>query len=106
MVPLLRGGDGHGTDSKWDNDVYAEYSTRHQSHTHMRMIRTPDWKLICDFLDRNRDELYDLKNDPAETTNLIKSQDPEVVAVIPDLQAKILQKMKQNRDPVLAQVAP
>ncbi len=45
IVPLLR-----GADTPWDNDFYAEYSTHHQSKTHMRMYRTPEWKLIRDFL--------------------------------------------------------
>lgn len=100
LVPLLQ-----GAKVDWDNDFYAEYSTHHQSHTHMRMFRTPQWKLIRDFLDPRRDELYDLQRDPAETTNLIRSDDPRVAEVVPQLHARILEQMKQNQDPVLAHVA-
>lgn len=39
-------------------------------------IRTGDWKLLEFFEDRNKPELYDLKNDPGETKNL-SSRMPE-----------------------------
>lgn len=99
IVPILK-----GKNVDWDNDFYAEYSTKHQSHTHMRMIRTPEWKLIRDFLNVNRDELYHLTDDPAEANNLIHSDSPEVKAIIKQLDAKILDNMKSINDPVLASV--
>ena len=74
LLPLLL-----GTAERWNNDLYGEYSTHHQSRTHMRMLRTPRWKLVRDFLNPERNEFfYDLKADPEETTNLIyhpKAQD-------------------------------
>jgi len=85
----------------WDNNFYAEYSTVHQSRTHMRMYRTPQWKLIRDFLNPERDELYDLANDPQERKNLIHSDLPAVKKVIPQLHAEILKQMKINGDAVL-----
>lgn len=97
IVPILQ-----GKDIDWDNEFYAEYSTKHQSHTHMRMIRTPEWKLIRDFLNEGRDELYHLTDDPAEANNLINSDSPEVKAIIKELDAKILDNMKAINDPVLA----
>ncbi len=96
FLPLLR-----GEATPWDNDFYAEYSTHHQSRTHMRMYRTPSWKLMRDFLNSDRDELYDLKNDPAETTNLIRSTRPGLAHLVTELDAKILQHMKANGDPAL-----
>ncbi|MBI1247025.1 sulfatase-like hydrolase/transferase [bacterium] len=96
IVPLLK-----GEDVKWDNDFYAEYSTKHQSHTHMRMYRTPEWKLIRDFLNPGRDELYHLTEDPAEAHNLIDSKSPEVKEVIAKLSAKIDEQMEAINDPVL-----
>ena len=77
IVPILK-----GESADWDNDFYAEYSTRHQSRTHMRMYRTPQWKLVRDFLNPERDELYNLESDPAETTNLIHEDSPEIKQVI------------------------
>ncbi len=85
----------------WDNNFYAEYSTVHQSRTHMRMYRTPEWKLVRDFLNEGRDELYDLTKDPQERNNLIGSDSPEVKAVIAKLHEAIVKHMKENGDAVL-----
>ncbi len=101
FVPLLQ-----GKPIAWDNDFYAEYSTKHQSHTHMRMIRTPEWKLIRDFLNEGRDELYHLTQDPAEANNLIDSNSPEIQSVIQQLDAKILANMQAIDDPVLKSTKP
>ncbi|OHB79044.1 MAG: hypothetical protein A2V98_01925 [Planctomycetes bacterium RBG_16_64_12] len=97
FLPLLEGDKIDG----WENDFYAEYSTHHQSHTHMRMYRTPQWKLVRDFLNPERDELYNLEVDPAETTNLIADPAPEVREVIRSLHAKIVAKMREVNDPAL-----
>ena len=45
----------------------------------MRMIRTSNWKLVRDFLNPERDELFDLKNDPAESRNVIGQKKNAVV---------------------------
>jgi len=99
IVPVLE-----GKPTAWDNDFYAEYSTKHQSHTHMRMYRTPRWKLVRDFLNPDRDELYDLEADPTETTNLIHKDTRETNAAIEKLHAKIIEHMQDINDPVLALV--
>ena len=101
FLPLLR---GESIDD-WDNDLYAEYSTKHQSRTHMRAYRTPQWKLVRDFLNEGRDALYDLQNDPAETTNLIDDPRPEVQQVVEQLHARILENMRKVDDPVLRMVS-
>ena len=85
----------------WNNDFYAEYSTKHQSRTHMRMYRTPQWKLVRDFLNPERDELFHLVDDPAESNNLIASEDAQVRKVISQLHQNIIEQMKANNDPVL-----
>lgn len=95
MTSLLR-----QKDVEWNNDLYAEYSTHHQSQTHMRMYRTPRWKLIRDFRNEGRDELYDLLDDPDEAKNLIHMDVPEVIQAIAELDDKILKAMKENEDPV------
>jgi uncharacterized sulfatase len=97
IVPLLE-----GKEIEWDDDFYAEYSTHHQSHTHMRMIRSGGWKLIRDFLNPARDELYDLTDDPAEGKNLIHSDTPEVQRMIAELHEKLVARMRESGDPVLA----
>ena len=77
FLPLLLGNDV----PDWNDGLYCEYSTHHQSRTHMRMFRTPEWKLIRDFLSPERDELYHLAEDPAEQFNLIDSSDPVAVTM-------------------------
>ncbi len=96
MVPLLK-----GETPVWDNDLYAEYSMENYCKTHMRMIRTEDWKLVRDFLNPERDEFYDLKNDPTESVNRIHDSNPEVQKVISGLHKRIIEKMRELGDPVL-----
>lgn len=96
IVPLLK-----GSAKGWNNDFYAEYSTHHQSRTDMRMYRTRQFKLIRDFLDPSRDELYDLRKDPEERKNIIRSKDRNIKAVHVELRTKILRKMRESGDPVL-----
>ncbi len=100
FLPLLE-----GRPTEWDNDLYAQYSTHHQSHTHMRALRTPEWKLVRDFLNPERDELYDLKADPEEHRNLILSSSPRATEAIKELHKKILEHMTATNDPVLALLA-
>ena len=91
IVPLLR-----GTAADWSNELYGEYSTHHQSRTHMRMLRTPKWKLVRDFLNPERDEFYDLVADPSETTNLIRH--PRVQSVVARLGERLLARMRAVGD--------
>jgi choline-sulfatase len=96
FTPLLR-----GEKVKWDNDLYAEYSMRHGAKTHMRGWRTPRWKLMRDFANEGRVELYDLKNDPDEMTNLAASDEPQHKKIRQRLEKKILAEMKKFNDPAL-----
>ena len=88
-----------GSADGWDDEVFAQYSTRHQSKTHMRCYRTSKWKLVRDFNDPQRDELFNLIADPSETTNLIDQQQHQAIVTL--LHAKLLSKMKEINDPAL-----
>ncbi|MDA0833107.1 MAG: sulfatase-like hydrolase/transferase [Planctomycetota bacterium] len=96
IVPLIK-----GTANNWDNTLYAEYSTHHQSKTAMRMYRTPRWKLKKDFLNPGRDELYNLELDPEERDNIIDSPSAEVRNIHHELNEKILATMQKLDDPAL-----
>lgn len=100
-LPLLR-----GEKVEWPDDYYCEYSTHHQSHTHMRMWRTKRWKLVRDFLNPGRDEFFDLERDPAESRNLIHSARPDVREGVHELNAKIMARMREVGDPVLKLFGP
>lgn len=92
ITPLLK-----GKEVEWNNDLYGEYSTKHQSQTEMRMYRTPEWKLIRDYKNPERDEFYDLKNDPEETKNLIGCEEELVRKKIQDIDSKLRHELGQIR---------
>ncbi len=95
FLPLLRGEQSEG----WDNNVFGQYSTHHQSRTDMRMFRTKEWKLVKDYKNPDRDELYNLTEDPDETNNLYS--DPSIDSVKAFMTTMLVDKMKQINDPVL-----
>jgi choline-sulfatase len=66
FLPLLQ-----GNTIPWENNFYGEYGMHHGEVTDMRVYRTPEWKLMRDFLRPGKDELYHLAEDPGETKNLI-----------------------------------
>ena len=68
--PLLR-----GEQVGWDNSFYGEYAQHHYIEADLRMWRTPEWKLVRDFLRPGHDELYHLAEDPGETRNLVADAD-------------------------------
>jgi choline-sulfatase len=95
FTPLLR-----GRPVDWKTDLYAEYDMQTGASTHMRSWRTPRWKLMIDFKDPRRIELYNLEGDPDENRNLAADADPAQRAVMEDLTRRILAKMKEIEDPV------
>jgi uncharacterized sulfatase len=92
IVPLLKG----EAPADWNNDYFGQYSTKHQSKTDMRCYRTDRWKLIRDFKNPDRDEFYDLAQDPSEAQNRIK--DPELAPVIRRLDARLRTAMSEIGD--------
>ena len=89
-LPLLQ-----GKKIKWDNNLYAEYLS-------LRTYRTPDWKIVIDFEDESKNELYHLKIDAQEKNNLFQSTEPEIVKKRADLKKMLFDKMKEINDPLLA----
>lgn len=96
VSPLLR-----GEVKTWDEDFYAEYSMRHGAQTHMRTLRTPEWKLVRDFNNPGRDELYHLAADPGERRNLIADTSAAAQAMRAALDVRILAKLEELHDPIL-----
>src|SRR5215510_3910360 len=77
----------------------AQWSQHHYVETSLRMYRTPEWKLVRDFLNSGKDELYHLKVDPDENKNLIN--DPSAREIRRKLEAKMIERMRANNDPAL-----
>jgi len=95
FLPLLKGQKLPG----WNNDFYAEYSVHNTMKAHMRMFRTPHWKLVRNFLEPERDELYDLKNDPDEMDN--RFDDPACSGVRRELEDMIAARPDDARKALL-----
>ncbi len=66
FLPILK-----GENIPWEKSFYAEYGMHHYEVCDMRVIRTPEWKLMRDFRRPGKDELYHLAADPGETQNVI-----------------------------------
>lgn len=94
LTLLLKGKRG-----KRNDDLYVEWSQHHYTATHLRMYRTPQWKLVRDFLNPGKDELYHLSEDADENRNLIN--DPSTSRIRRQLSVKLLAKMRETNDPVL-----
>ncbi|GAA5222038.1 sulfatase family protein [Membranihabitans marinus] len=97
VLPLLKGEKVED----WSNDFYAEYSMINYSTAYMRSYRSPEWKLIVDFKDTMRNELYHLEEDPEENHNLYDSDLPEVVNQKRILKKKIMDQMTLIDDVLL-----
>ena len=100
IVPLLK---GENTDN-WNNDFYSEYSMINYCTAFMRSYRTPEWKLVRDFMNPERDELYHIALDPEENINLINDSSDKVKKIIDSLHQKIIDQMKTINDPLLKEV--
>jgi uncharacterized sulfatase len=94
LLPLLK-----GSVVEWDNDLFVQYTMRGAGV--MRAYRTRRWKLVRDFDHFIKDELYDLANDPDETTNLIDSPKARIKRVRRSLNQKLLARMRSIKDPAL-----
>ena len=107
------------------SEIFTEKNF-HEIYDPLRSVRTKDFKYIRNFepseylyqipldierglsgqglkdkikMKRAEEELYDLKNDPNELTNLIK--DPDYEAVLIKLRQKLVSWMKKTNDPLL-----
>ena len=87
--PLLQ-----GKTPPWDNTLYAEYNMRHGAKTDMRAWRTPEWKYVVDYRHAGREELYNLRDDPEELTNLALSDDTTAQTVRKEYATRIEQMME------------
>ncbi|MGB3801678.1 MAG: sulfatase-like hydrolase/transferase [Lewinella sp.] len=101
LQPLLLG----DTVDNWNEDVYAEYSMINYATAYLRSYRTSQWKLVIDFNDRSRDELYNVGKDPEENINLIRHDQEEVLRIQALLEGEILAQMKAIGDPLLQKLA-
>ena len=92
LRPLLEGRSAE--DVGWRDAVFAEYYGKQNWRAPIRMVRTHRWKYTI--YTKYGEELYDLKNDPAEIHNL--ANDPAVQAEKTKLAARLEGWMNQTGD--------
>jgi len=93
--PLLFG----ARDPHWRTEIFGQYDLHNSGLAYMRMLRTNDWKLVRYYHSNGLDELYDLKTDPGELTNLYR--DPQHREVRARLQQRLDERMRAIRDPMV-----
>ena len=94
FLPLLK-----GKELDWDNNFFGQYFMDHANiRAELRCWRTPEWKLVRDFLRSGVDELYNLREDPEEKYNLIGSQDPNIRRIRHQLNRELRDKMREIND--------
>ena len=81
-------------DDAGEETIFAERNEPHLPSA-ARMVRTRDWKLCL--LGRGQGELYDLKRDPGEATNLFT--DPAHAATVADLRGRLAKHAAAVGDP-------
>ena len=89
ILPLLK-----NKSQEWNNELYAEY-------INLRTFRTPEWKIVLDFSEKELHEFYDLKSDPGEHNNLYFFDDPKVKLNKEKLKNQLLNIMNKIDDPLL-----
>jgi len=83
----------------WPTDVFAQYDLHNQGIASMRMIRTPQWKLVRYHLTNGDNQLFDLTNDPLEQRN--RYYDKKVQSIRDELQQRLTKWQESIDDPVL-----
>ena len=96
LMPLLK-----GENVPWRDAYMDTYDMIYNAESHMRMIRTDQWKLVLHF-DAKGDflpggglhEFYDLKSDPGELTNLYG--DPAAAEIRQQLDTRLRTWMRET----------
>lgn len=94
LVPLLQGRETANWRQDWLYEYY-EYPEYEHVAPH-RGIRTDRYKLIHYYLAPEQFELYDLKSDPHERTNLYS--DPQYASLVAHLRARIEELRRETQD--------
>jgi uncharacterized sulfatase len=97
--PLLR-----GKKVPWRDTLFGQYDMHHGATAYMRMIRTKEWKLVRHYRAKDKDELYNLKDDPGETRNLYLNI--KHAKVRKQLQKRLTDWQKSIDDPLLKDKKP
>ncbi|MHB1177452.1 MAG: sulfatase-like hydrolase/transferase [Daejeonella sp.] len=92
LLPLLKGENP----ANWRKYAFSNYNGQQFGLYVQRMIRNEHWKYIWNLTDV--DELYDLKNDPFEMTNIIA--DTKYKQVLTELRHDLYDDLVKRKDPM------
>ena len=83
--------------------VFGQYDLHNNGLAYLRMVRTDRWKYVRHFHSGALDELYDLKNDPDELRNRLRSGEPSDADrdVFHQLRQQLADWMQSIDDPLL-----
>ncbi|AQQ71143.1 Arylsulfatase [Limihaloglobus sulfuriphilus] len=92
-----------GSQNRWDEQLFAQYRfwDWNQTGASLRMMRTPQWKLVRDMRKTVPDELYYLVEDPSERHNLIDVSESQVIKHREALNSLMREYMQKIDDPDL-----
>jgi arylsulfatase A-like enzyme len=85
---------GQPAPEDWPDDAYVQYHGEGIALYSIRALRTARWKYV--YYPFDRDELYDLQDDPWEKHNLI--DDPASQAALAEMRARLVKRMEQAGD--------
>lgn len=83
----------------WPTVVYAQYDLHNGGLAFLRMVRTPQWKLVRHHMSNGENELYDLVSDPREKQN--RYYDQRAFPIRDELQSKLTAWEESINDPIL-----
>jgi arylsulfatase A-like enzyme len=92
LIPVLRGDSTTGRSS-----IFSQYEGSQLGSYQSRMVRDRDWKYVWNAT--AEDELYDLRSDPREWSNL--ARDPARVDQLLTMRSALVQWMQEIGDPLL-----
>jgi arylsulfatase A-like enzyme len=84
-------------EAPWRDRIFAQYHSKQRWSNPIRTVRTERWKLN-EYVD-DRDEFYDLREDPGEMRNEIHA--PHYREEIAELRASLTEWREETRDPLL-----
>ncbi len=95
-----------GAEAPWRTEWFGQYDLHNGGLAYMRMIRTEEWKYVRHFHANLMDELYNVKDDPGETKNLLtgagrRNKGADINRLVSELDGKMQEWMRKVDDPVL-----
>lgn len=89
-----------GQSMRWPDTFFGQYDLHNNGLARMRMVRTPEWKLIRHHEPNGEDELYHLASDPGELTN--RAADATCATIRRDLETRLEAWQASIGDPLAA----